>query len=117
MGQKFLHKAYDGSAEDAPQDLYDAWAETYDREIAENGYASPRRCARALADCLPDNAAVKLLDMGCGTGLSGLAFRAEGIEHIDGMDISPEMLNRARDNRRLHLAETDRHRRAPRDRR
>jgi predicted TPR repeat methyltransferase len=40
------------------------------------------------------------LDLGCGTGLSGLAFRGRVLDWLRGVDLSPEMLDHAR-NRRL----------------
>lgn len=83
------------SAEKA-QAFYDGWAAGYDNELAENGYATPARCAEALAA----HAAAPwapVADFGCGTGLSGLALRAAGFECLDGFDISAEMLSRARE--------------------
>ena len=90
----FLDRAYGAADAEARRALYDEWSATYDDEVAENGYATPRRVARALAAALPDRAA-PVLDMGCGTGLSGVALRAEGFEAIDGRDVSREMLRRA----------------------
>ncbi|MBT8418031.1 MAG: methyltransferase domain-containing protein, partial [Silicimonas sp.] len=37
-----------------------------------------------------------VLDFGCGTGLSGLALKATGFAQIDGTDISPEMIAKAK---------------------
>ena len=36
-----------------------------------------------------------ILDFGCGTGLSGLALRAAGVQVIDGCDLSEGMLAHA----------------------
>ena len=36
-------------------------------------------------------------DLGCGTGRTGEFLHARGIEHIDGVDLTPEMLSIARD--------------------
>ncbi len=91
----FLDKAYDMGSVDEVRDFYGNWAETYEAEIAENGYATPGRCAAALAGFAPDKAA-PILDIGCGTGLSGLAFRAAGFEKIDGTDLTPDMIEKAR---------------------
>ncbi|MEM1315762.1 MAG: methyltransferase domain-containing protein [Pseudomonadota bacterium] len=88
---KFLDGAYALDGPEATKALYSDWAEHYDAEVAENGYASPRRCAEALAAAVEDKAA-PVLDLGCGTGLSGVAFRAAGFETLDGSDFSPEML-------------------------
>lgn len=94
MTERFLDKAYDHGAGEEAQRFYDAWAEGYDEEIAENGYATPRRCAEALAaaGAAADDA---ILDIGCGTGLAGLALREAGFAVVDGVDLSPEMLRRA----------------------
>ncbi|PRY95109.1 methyltransferase family protein [Hasllibacter halocynthiae] len=91
----FLEDAYGARTQEAVNAHYDRWAESYDAEVAENGYATPRRCAEALARHLPDRAA-PILDYGCGTGLSGAAFRAAGFTAIDGADVSEGMLAQAR---------------------
>ena len=76
--------------------LYDDWAASYEAEVGTNGYATPGRCAEALARYTRDiNAPV--LDFGCGTGLSGLALRAAGFTTLDGVDLSADMLEHARD--------------------
>ena len=93
---RFLDRVYGVGGPDEARDLYDAWAASYDEEVAQNGYATPRRIARALASALPDRCA-SILDMGCGTGLSGLALRAEGFTAIDGADVSQGMLDAARE--------------------
>lgn len=80
---------------DETMQIYADWAETYDRDVAEWGYATPGRIAMALrlAGANPDK---PVLDFGCGTGLSGLALKSAGFTQIDGTDISPEMLENAR---------------------
>ena len=94
MTEKFLDKAYGlDTSEDASQ-FYNDWASTYDAEIAENGYATPGRCAKALFAKLPEPD-TPVLDFGCGTGLSGLALKLAGFKVIDGIDPSPEMLAQA----------------------
>ena len=75
--------------------LYDEWSESYDDEIGGQGYATPRRCAAALADAVEDLDA-PILDFGCGTGMSGQALAASGFAVIDGCDISEKMLEVAR---------------------
>ena len=81
--------------EDASR-FYDAWAEDYDADLAESGYATPRRCAEALAAhaTLPW---APVMDLCCGTGLSGVALREAGFECVDGFDISEGMLEKARE--------------------
>jgi len=92
--KRFLDDVYELDGAEATKSLYEDWAAHYDAEVAENGYASPRRCAEALAEHAPDNSA-PVLDLGCGTGLSGVAFRAAGFETLDGSDFSQKMLDAA----------------------
>lgn len=71
--------------------LYDAWAEQYDRDLADKSYQTPRRVADMLTQWLADCSA-PILDYGCGTGLSGAALIEAGYTEIDGADLSPRML-------------------------
>lgn len=96
MTDKFLDKVYDARTAEETRDLYDAWSASYEAEVAENGYATPGRCAEALAKHLADKDA-PILDFGCGTGLSGLALKLAGFTTIDGVDLSADMLAQAQD--------------------
>jgi predicted TPR repeat methyltransferase len=94
MTHRRLDKVYAlGSAEEAAE-FYNRWASEYEDELTAGGYVTPLRCAAALAAhaSLPW---APLLELGCGTGLGGLALRDAGFECIDGVDISPEMLAKA----------------------
>lgn len=95
MIRRFLDKVYGVKDAKETRALYDQWSESYEAELAENGYVTPSRCAAALAGAMAERDA-PLLDFGCGTGLSGAALHAEGFSTIDGMDISAEMLEKAR---------------------
>ncbi|MYA88673.1 MAG: methyltransferase domain-containing protein, partial [Boseongicola sp. SB0662_bin_57] len=77
------------------QDIYRRWAKEYDRDVLKWGYATPTRVARAFRAAGAD-VNQPVLDFGCGTGLSGQALAAEGFKLIDGTDISPEMLAKAK---------------------
>ncbi len=94
--KKFLKQAYDLPDIEATKSFYDDWAASYDAEVSANGYATPGRCAAALASAATDQS-LPILDVGCGTGLSGVAMKAAGFNAIDGTDLSPEMLSRAGD--------------------
>ncbi len=89
-----LDRAYQLDTPDETRDFYADWAATYDAEIAENGYATPARCAAALAQFCDSDALI--LDTGCGTGLSGVSLVQAGFSNIDGFDITDEMLDGAR---------------------
>jgi len=87
------------------QAFYEQWASTYDADVASQGYASAKRCADALVQ-FADDLTSPVLDVGCGTGLSGMALSKAGFQVIDGADISEPMLEQARERniyRRLFL--------------
>ena len=94
MAKTFLDKAYDGGTGDS-RALYAEWSDTYDQEVGKNGYATPGRTAKTLAQFVTD-LSQPILDYGCGTGLSGLALKLEGFSHIDGLDVSSEMVEIAK---------------------
>ena len=75
---------------------YARFASRYETAMAENGYVTPARCAAALAEIGADFG-VPVLDLGCGSGLSGMALHTEGFQTIDGTDFSEEMLALARE--------------------
>lgn len=88
--------------------LYADWASDYESDVGE-GYVTPSRLAQALAVAVPD-LTTPVLDFGCGTGLSGMALAAEGFATIDGIDITPEMLDIARSKpcyRTLWISKTE----------
>ena len=100
MGDDFdLADAYAVETPDDNRDLYARWAATYESGfIADNGYRYHLGVAAAFLDAAgPDDGPV--LDVGCGTGLVGAALRADPRcpGPLDGLDISPEMLDRARE--------------------
>ncbi len=73
--------------------VYADWAATYDADVGARGYHTPARIAKALeAFATPKTL---MLDFGCGTGLSGLALKAQGFDALHGTDISAEMLEHA----------------------
>lgn len=92
---KFLENVYDLNTADDTRRFYDDWSDTYDAEVAENGYATPARLAEALAEHVL-NKRTPILDLGCGTGISGAALRDAGFETIDGSDFSAPMLAQAK---------------------
>lgn len=76
------------------QKIYADWAESYDKDVANWGYATPARIAMALRQC-GANVNKAVLDYGCGTGLCGMALKTVGFDVIDGTDISTAMLEKA----------------------
>lgn len=78
------------------QERYDLWAEKYEQNMHEiYGYSLPQRGAEMLATHLPEVSSL-ILDAGAGSGLVGEALGALGYRQIAGIDISPGMLEKAR---------------------
>ncbi len=97
VGRKggFLQRAYGLDGGEGTRALYSDWAAAYEAEVRANGYATPSRCAAALSAHAADRTA-PLLDIGCGTGLSGEAFVGAGFTTVDGTDFTEAMLAHAR---------------------
>lgn len=92
--EELFQKVYDAKTSQEQAAAYAEWANSYDQTMAESGYVSPPQLAALLAQhCPPDGASV--LDVGCGTGLSGIALHEAGFATIDGADISDAMLAEA----------------------
>tara|TARA_B100000749_G_scaffold45051_1_gene31402 strand:+ start:2305 stop:2973 length:669 start_codon:yes stop_codon:yes gene_type:complete len=91
-----LATAYAVETPDDSRDLYARWATTYESGfIADNGYVYHLGVAGAFAGAAID-ADGPVLDVGCGTGLVGGVLRSSGPWTVDGLDLSPEMLDQAR---------------------
>lgn len=87
--------ALDGPA--SSRALYARWADTYETGfIVDSGYIYHQQVAAVFAqrsaDLADDDVVV---DVGCGTGLAGAALRTLAPVAVDGLDISPEMLEQA----------------------
>lgn len=89
----FLDRVYDLDGATATRSFYGDWADSYDAEVTDAGYQTPARAAAALAGHLDPASAI--LDLGCGTGLSGQALTDAGFTTVDGCDLTPEMLEKA----------------------
>ena len=74
--------------------MYNNWYSSYDNELLINGYITPFRCAEAINKNTSSKQAL-ILDVGCGTGLSGQEILSKGFTNIDGTDFSSKMLEKA----------------------
>ena len=92
-----LKAAYAVRSPDDNRELYAKWAATYEDFLDTNRYIYARQVAEVFAERSPDHAGA-VLDAGCGTGRIGLELARLGISPIDGIDISPEMMVKAREN-------------------
>jgi len=105
--QSFIDLAYrwtEQTTTEEVRDAYNQWATSYDEDLLQDlDYVMPARAAAAIAAAIkeliaataPGKSRVSVLDIGCGTGLSGVELKRVGFRHIDGCDISTEMLKRA----------------------
>lgn len=90
MADDYLQQVYALETQKDTDEYYSAWAATYDEELTRQGYRAPQRCAEALAQFADPSAPI--LDLGCGTGLSGIALAAAGFTNVSGTDINADML-------------------------
>ena len=85
--------------------FYEGWAEDYDFDVGALGddYQATATMVSFFSNLDLDGLGVggtdiTILDAGCGTGLVGVALASAGYTTIDGIDLSPRMVEQA--NRR-----------------
>lgn len=81
------------------QSLFDDYAPRFDESLAAISYRAPQLLLTGLTEwCEQQGRRVHfgtMLDLGCGTGLSGAAFRPH-VDWLVGVDLSPGMIAQAR---------------------
>jgi len=93
----FVQEAYHLENTDEMVDFYRKWAADYDRQMLDQrGYTAPGSIAEMLSEHLPDTQA-SVLDVGCGTGLTCRLLAERGFSQLDGIDLSQEMIEVARE--------------------
>jgi predicted TPR repeat methyltransferase len=84
---------------DYVRSVFDQYATKFDDALAALAYTAPDLLSAAVAElCDAENRPVRfatMLDLGCGTGLSGTAFRPV-VDWMEGVDLSPGMVAQAR---------------------
>ena len=74
--------------------LFDTYASKFDRALTEGlNYSAPALLLAAV-EATGKPRFTAMLDLGCGTGLSGVPFRSR-VDTLVGVDISPRMLDQA----------------------
>lgn len=80
--------------------LFDRYADRFDHDlVGKLGYAAPALLREAVDRLAPASElgapGLRVLDLGCGTGLAGVAFRPLAA-HLAGVDLAPRMIEKAR---------------------
>ncbi len=97
-----LEIAYSVETPDDSRNLYRRWASTYDEDFIDaTGYVYHDNVVAAFLDA-GGAAGGAIADVGCGTGVVGVALADLGVDNVDGLDISPEMLKVAGTKRSVH---------------
>jgi len=82
-------------------EYYKKWSETYDADVIDNYFGIDLICKllhQHLSESSPQLKAAEALivDVGCGTGLNGKPLHDLGYRQLDGVDLSQEMIEKAR---------------------
>ena len=75
--------------------LFDQYAPRFDGALEALAYRGPQLLRDAVMRARPGARFAAALDLGCGTGLAGAAFRPF-VAHLTGVDLSPGMIARCR---------------------
>jgi predicted TPR repeat methyltransferase len=97
-----LHLARLGAADPGTRELhsyvrtlFDQYAPRFDRALEDLGYRAPALLRDAVVTEAGGRRFGTMLDLGCGTGLAGAAFRPH-VDRLVGVDLSSKMIEEAR---------------------
>jgi ubiquinone/menaquinone biosynthesis C-methylase UbiE len=79
------------------KDVYRKWAIAYDHDNYDKLGTVSQPLSVQMFQIYVKNQDDRILDVGCGTGLVGMELAKAGFTNYDGIDISQEMLNIAKD--------------------
>ena len=96
---KLLNIGGHAMSADYVRSVFDQYASKFDAALAALSYSAPELLAREVAGLCAERGRPlqfgTMLDLGCGTGLSAAPFRPL-VEWIEGIDLSPAMIEMAR---------------------
>jgi predicted TPR repeat methyltransferase len=93
---KHLQSVYNAENSQEIVEIYDNWAEDYERNVLSYGYATPAVTAGFLGRYVEPKDGTTVLDAGAGTGMMGEILAPLGYKDLLGIDISANMLELAR---------------------
>lgn len=101
----------DHAPESYVQKFFDGYAEGFEKSLVDElGYDTPRQLYVCFKGCIGDKKVKNIydhgLDLGCGTGLGGIAFK-EVVTILDGVDLSAGMLAQAAGKQCYHRLHQD----------
>ncbi|MEM6637783.1 MAG: tetratricopeptide repeat protein [Pseudomonadota bacterium] len=80
---------------------FDRFSTNFESVLENLEYVAPSLVAQAVETHLAAKAGLRILDLGCGTGLAG-ALIVDRAAHLEGIDLSPGMLARAEEREIYH---------------
>jgi amino acid adenylation domain-containing protein len=86
-----VHEVFEARTPTELAARYDEWAASYEGDMGDHG--GPLEAVEALARYVPVEG--RILDAGCGTGITGALLSDRGYRHLEGLDISEGMLREA----------------------
>ncbi|MDG2416375.1 MAG: class I SAM-dependent methyltransferase [Pelagibacterales bacterium] len=99
MGKKWLDIVYNEKSSIKLKQHYKSWADDYDRDLVDWGYAYPSQLKKIMSQDIKIKKNSKILDAGCGTGLVAEVLGDMNFKNIVGLDYSIDMLKIAKDKK------------------
>ena len=88
-----IRRARSIAGADEARELYADWAEHYESDVFGTlQVTGSAHVAALLAAYVAPDDNPSILDAGCGTGAVGALLHDAGFRHVDGLDLSPQML-------------------------
>jgi len=100
----------DTADENYIKNVFDNYADNYDQHLVDGlKFKIPKLIFDAISQHLPSKKTLDIIDLGCGTGLSGELFSATA-NTLVGVDLSEGMIQKAKEKAiytKLHIGEID----------
>lgn len=88
-----LKRVYEARSSEELAEIYDGWAEDYEKDVLAYGYTTPAVVAALVGRHVPPGEGT-VLDAGVGAGMMGTILAPIGYD-LAGIDLSPKMLDLA----------------------